>query len=581
MRSSPCFIALVASMVALPVAAQEPPTEAEPWKSLLDVPLDKPFGLCFDGTLLWVVSRVEGLLLGLEPSTGKEKQRIPSPGPRPVGLAFDGKLLWVSDPLENKLYGVDTKAGLVTREVPSPTGALGLAYDGSHLWVADGKLLHQVTTEDGTTIKSWNAPSWGGEGRATEQLGLAYDGQALWVSDRKTDLVYRVDPETGAVLDAIVAPGPMVAGIAFDSRGRMLAIEVGSRSLFALDVRGWPAVVRSSGVEREVVLRRSIANRGPGIVRRAQVVIALPSSNEGQALMGEPVFSLPPKEIVQDEWGQKVARFEGSDLQAGQTFEVEMKVRARVFDVHRHIDPAKVGSLASIPKSVRRNYLSDSTKFALKHPSIRRHLKAALQGENRPYWMARRIARYIQDHMTYALEGGWNIAPTVIDRGTGSCSEYTFVFIAMCRLAGIPARYVGAIVVRGDDASTDEIFHRWPEIYLPGYGFVPFDVQAGDKPEPEKQGEVLGNLPGKFLVTTTGGGGSRLLGWDYNSSATWTCEGRCSIQDEHLADWYLPGAQGARSTTLRSGAQKGSLNSPHVKIVWPARSCYGDRPRQL
>ena len=141
------------------------------------------------------------------------------------------------------------------------------------------------------------------------------------------------------------------------------------------------------------------------------------------------------------------------------------------------------------------------------------------------------------------LVGGWNIAPTVIDRGSGSCSEYTFVFIAMCRAAGIPARYTGALVIRGDDASTDEVFHRWAEVYLPGYGWVPYDVQAGDKPTPEKQGEAFGDLPNRFLITTLGGGGSRYIGWDYNSTARWSCRGRCDVADLHLGDWFPDKAQ--------------------------------------
>ncbi|MBW2277596.1 MAG: transglutaminase domain-containing protein, partial [Deltaproteobacteria bacterium] len=163
---------------------------------------------------------------------------------------------------------------------------------------------------------------------------------------------------------------------------------------------------------------------------------------------------------------------------------------------------------------------------------------AALDGERRPYWMVRKIARYIGENMEYELAGGWNIAPTVIDRGTGSCSEYTFVFIAMCRAAGIPARYAGALVIRGDNASTDDVFHRWAEVYLPGYGWVPADAQAADNPSPEKQGEGLGSLANRFVITTWGGGDSKYIGWDYNSKATWTCEGRCQVDDLHLADWY-------------------------------------------
>ena len=145
--------------------------------------------------------------------------------------------------------------------------------------------------------------------------------------------------------------------------------------------------------------------------------------------------------------------------------------------------------------------------------------------------------------MEYELAGGWNIAPTVIERGTGSCSEYTFVFIAMCRAAGIPARYVGAIVVRGDDASTDEYFHRWPEVYLPGHGWVPFDAQGGDKPEPERQAAAYGGLENRFLITTTGGGGSDIIGWDYNTTARWTCRGRCLVEETSIGDWYPAGRE--------------------------------------
>ena len=38
--------------------------------------------------------------------------------------------------------------------------------------------------------------------------------------------------------------------------------------------------------------------------------------------------------------------------------------------------------------------------------------REAVGDERNPYWMVRRIARYIQERMTYELAGGWNIAPT-------------------------------------------------------------------------------------------------------------------------------------------------------------------------
>lgn len=74
------------------------------------------------------------------------------------------------------------------------------------------------------------------------------------------------------------------------------------------------------------------------------------------------------------------------------------------------------------------------------------------------YKIVKGIYYYLHEKLYYERSGGWNTAPTVLERGNGSCSEYTFVFISMCRAAGVPARYVGSVVERGESASMDEVF---------------------------------------------------------------------------------------------------------------------------
>ncbi len=517
--------------------SEKPKVEAEPIEKLFNLTADKAGGLAFDGKLLWVSDRVSLKIRGLDPKTGQQKKAIDAPGPRPSGLAFDGELLWVADRQRERLFGINTSTLVVEREIPSPANPQGLAFDGEHLWVADGKKIHQVTTEDGTTIVGFNAPAWEGTGRGSEQLGLAFADAYLWVSDRKRDMLYRVSPDKGDVVDLFPAPGSFPAGLAIVD-GKLFIADVDRRRVDAVQIRQLPRTVRRDPRPETVVLRRAITNRGPGTLGEAHVYVAIPHSAPNQALDGEPAFVPAPKETVTDQWGQKFAHFELKNLKPGESLNLTMTVRATLFAVRHHIDPNKVGGLRAIPREIKKKYLVDSSKFAIKHPSIQQHLKEALQGEKRPYWMLRKIARYIQDKMHYELAGGWNIAPTVIDRGSGSCSEYTFVFIAMCRAAGIPARYVGSLVVRGDNASTDEVFHRWAEVYLPGYGWMPFDVQHGDKPSLEKQGDALGSLVNRFLITTWGGGASEHIGWDYNSTANWTCRGRCEVEDLHLGDWY-------------------------------------------
>jgi hypothetical protein len=358
----------------------------------------------------------------------------------------------------------------------------------------------------------------------------------LWVTDRHRDRVFRVSPEGGEVIDRIPTPGPYPVGAAFID-GRLWVADRDLRRLHRIDPGALPAVVRTDVVEREVVFVHELQNLGPGPVRGADLFLAVPEDGPGQTIDGSPVFDPAPVEFLADAWGQRVARFHVDGLPAGETARVRMTVRVSAGAVRRHIDPDRVGGLAAIPADVRNRYVRDGSKFLIRDPVIRGAVDAALGDERNPYWMMRRIARYVADHLEYELAGGWNVAPAVLTRGTGSCSEYSFVFLAMCRAAGLPARYVGAVVVRGDDAATDRVFHRWPEVYLPGYGWVQADAQASDRVSPEDQAASLTESENRFLVTTQGGGGSEYLGWSYNYEATWSCEGYCQVEQRVWGDW--------------------------------------------
>jgi transglutaminase-like putative cysteine protease len=136
------------------------------------------------------------------------------------------------------------------------------------------------------------------------------------------------------------------------------------------------------------------------------------------------------------------------------------------------------------------------------------------------------------------------VPEVVLKRGSGSCSEYTYSFVALCRAAGVPARYQGSVVVRGDDACIDKAFHRWAQVYLPGkpgsnggYGWVPVDANRGDAKTPADQARGFGQLANRFLITTQGGGDSEYLGWGYNAHARHKATGYCKVEEEHFGFW--------------------------------------------
>ncbi|MCF8235249.1 MAG: hypothetical protein K9G67_08745 [Bacteroidales bacterium] len=201
------------------------------------------------------------------------------------------------------------------------------------------------------------------------------------------------------------------------------------------------------------------------------------------------------------------------------------------------IDPENVGSMDEIPKEIKDIFLENNEKYRYDHPVIQNAVKEAVGDEKNPYWIARKIYNYLMDKMYYEMVGGWNTAPTVLARGNGSCSEYSFVYISLCRAAGLPARYVGSVVVRGDYATMDDVYHRWVEVYLPGYGWIPVDPSGGDHDSPRRQAHFFGQLANRFLITTESGGGSETMTWTYNSNEFFTTEPKTNVAIDHFADW--------------------------------------------
>lgn len=67
--------------------------------------------------------------------------------------------------------------------------------------------------------------------------------------------------------------------------------------------------------------------------------------------------------------------------------------------------------------------------------------------------------------------------------GTGVCQDYTHAMLALCRQAGVPARYVSGYVhphPHGDEWMLGaEGSHAWVEAFLPGSGWVGFDPTNG------------------------------------------------------------------------------------------------------
>ncbi len=491
-------------------------------------------GMTFDGKNLWVADRKTDLLYQINPKSGAIIRTLPAPGFSPTGLAWDNGYLWVIDDKENLLYRINVETGEAERIIESYTRhPKDICFDGNLLWVVDDRLdlVLSVDPEDGMMIQNFPSP-------AGNPDGMAFDGKYLWITDRGKDMLYRVCPKTGMVVAALHAPNKYARGLAWDGK-TLWNVDYQSDEIYQIKIDDKEILYRDEGQARKLENTFDFRNYGPGEVTELDIYIAIPENRDNQDLLEEPTFEPQPTAILTDHWGQKVAHYHINNLQSGEFFRATMTVKAKVYGIEYFIDPGKVGPLNAIPEKVKKKYLVDGKKLMISDPFIQDLAKKVVGDEKNPYWIARKVFNYLIEHLSYNLKpvGGWNTAPTVLKRGTASCSEYSFSFIALCRAMGVPARYVGAVSRRGDDASLDEVFHRWCEVYLPNYGWIPFDANKGDKTRPADQAAGIGDIDRRYIITTTSGGGSEYMNWTYNFNYHWKSKDKCRIYVEYYGEW--------------------------------------------
>ena len=102
------------------------------------------------------------------------------------------------------------------------------------------------------------------------------------------------------------------------------------------------------------------------------------------------------------------------------------------------------------------------------------------EGEDDQYVVAHKFASWVEENINYSLDTltaeSSQKASWVLANKRGVCDELSSLFIAMCRSAGIPARYASGVAYTDYNSADDWGPHAWAEVYFPGYGWVPFDT---------------------------------------------------------------------------------------------------------
>ncbi len=159
---------------------------------------ESPHGLAYDGYNLWQGDYPNDVLYKLNPISGAVRDSFPAPGGaegQHLGIGWDGEWLYIADTHgPEKIWKVDT-LGVVHGQIPTPGDSpFGLAWGAGFIWVSNNMLggapatIYKLDPETGEVLDSFPCPDGGGAPN-----GITHDGDNLWIAVNTNDMIYKVD----------------------------------------------------------------------------------------------------------------------------------------------------------------------------------------------------------------------------------------------------------------------------------------------------------------------------------------------------------------------------------------------------
>ena len=142
-----------------------------------------------------------------------------------------------------------------------------------------------------------------------------------------------------------------------------------------------------------------------------------------------------------------------------------------------NVDPQKVKKVD--PNGPLKAYLQERPPHIVFTDTLKQLSKQIVGKETNPYYIAQRIFAWVDTNITWASAREYstirNLSLYPVLNRHGDCGIQTMLFITLCRMNGIPARWQSGWEFQPPNDS----MHDWSMIYLEPYGWVPSDVTYG------------------------------------------------------------------------------------------------------
>lgn len=233
-------------------------------------------------------------------------------------------------------------------------------------------------------------------------------------------------------------------------------------------------------IEIEYILN----NQGPQTLKDIECLMRVPLSYDPYQRIESIVTSIPASDEIYDNHWNKLLEFEiDEDLAPGESMSIVAVFNVTIYEFDYGNINLDLDYEENDPDLYY--YTRDDLYIDSDNSIISNKVQNLIGNETRPLKIAEILYNYIIRNMYYDYDRAENreyefmSASEILEKGSGVCSDYSILYTAMLRCAGVPARLAAGIPVHTilyEKSKELDVGHAWVEIKIPGYGWVPVDI---------------------------------------------------------------------------------------------------------
>ncbi len=235
-------------------------------------------------------------------------------------------------------------------------------------------------------------------------------------------------------------------------------------------------------------------------------------------------------------YGQPWAVWQGGQLSGADAAVVTATITATVTTHVWNYDQSTSGSVASVPSSLKQQYLHDEWKIDADNSTIVSLAHSIVGNDTNVYSILQKIYVWMLNNIQYPSiipNGEPKSALETLNSRVGKCDEQSFLFVSLARAEGVPAWLQLGELYNG--AENSWAGHAWVEAFVPnkegGGDNVTIDVVNK---------EFLVYTPDRILDFTDDGNASHLCDYYQTFTYSYGSQGYAAGNGPQFDDSYIP-----------------------------------------